>query len=179
MSADSRASGRACVRNALPVSSAMRRASASPRVSSASAMRSSSRPRSVMTERVVTMFLLSTPFQASCSMPTAVARMLSGDLLNACDQLGQGMWTVGHFVGNSYTIADISTWGWIDRASRVLKGEGDPLAPYPNIKRWFEAIKARPAVARARAVGTEHSFKQERDEEALRALFPSNYPVVA
>ena len=33
-----------------------------------------------------------------------------------------------YFVGNTYTIADISTWGWIDRASRVLKGEGDPLA---------------------------------------------------
>lgn len=61
---------------------------------------------------------------------------------------------------------------------RVLKGEGDPLAPYPNIKRWFAAIDARPAVARARTVGTDHAFKQERDEEALRALFPSNYPAV-
>jgi GST-like protein len=81
-------------------------------------------------------------------------------------------------VGNSYTIADISTWGWIDRASRVLKGEVDPLAAYPNIKRWFDAIEARPAVARARSVGTDHAFKQERDEEALRALFPSNYPAV-
>jgi GST-like protein len=38
---------------------------------------------------------------------------------------------------------------------------------------------ARPAVTRARAVGTDHAFKQERDEEALRALFPSNYPAVA
>ena len=82
-------------------------------------------------------------------------------------------------VGDTYTIADMSVWGWIDRASRVLKGEGDPLAPYPNIKRWFAAIDARPAVTRARAVGTDHPFKQERDEEALRALFPSNYPAVA
>ncbi len=43
----------------------------------------------LMTERVVTMFMLGTPFQASYSMPTTVARMLSGDLLNACDQVGQ------------------------------------------------------------------------------------------
>ena len=50
----------------------------------------------LMTERVATMFLLGTPFQASYSMPTAVARMLSGDLLNACDQVGQGKSTVGH-----------------------------------------------------------------------------------
>ena len=84
-----------------------------------------------------------------------------------------------YFIGDFYTIADISTWGWIDRASRILKGEGDPLAPYPNIKRWFEAIEACPVVARARAVDTEHSFKEERDEEALRALFPSNYPATA
>jgi GSH-dependent disulfide-bond oxidoreductase len=65
------------------------------------------------------------------------------------------------------------------RASRVSKGESDPLAAYPNIKRWFETIEARAAVARARAVGTEHAFKQERDEETLRALFPSNYPAAA
>ena len=79
-------------------------------------------------------------------------------------------------VGGTYTIADISAWGWIDRASLVLRGEGDPLSPYPNIKRWFGAIEARPAVARARAVGKDHAFKRERDEEARRALFPSNYP---
>jgi hypothetical protein len=43
-----------------------------------------------LTERVVAMFMLGTPFQASYSMPTAVARMLSGDLRNACDRVGQG-----------------------------------------------------------------------------------------
>ena len=71
----------------------------------------------------------------------------------------------------------MSVWGWIDRASRVLKGEGDRLAPYPNINRWFAAIDARPAVTRARAVGTDHPFKQERDEEALGALFPSSHRI--
>ena len=50
---------------------------------------------------------------------------------------------------------------------------------YPHLKAWFAMIDARPAVARARAVGTDHAFKQERDEQALRALFPSNYPPAA
>jgi GST-like protein len=81
-------------------------------------------------------------------------------------------------VGDSYTIADISGWGWIDRAAVVLGGE-DPLGPYPNLKRWFQAIDARPAVARARAVGTNHAFKQDMDEDARRAMFPTNYPKVA
>ncbi|OZI19977.1 glutathione S-transferase [Bordetella genomosp. 9] len=82
-------------------------------------------------------------------------------------------------VGKEYTIADISAWGWLDRASRVLKGAPEPLAPYPNIARWFAAIDARPAVARARKVGTDFGFKTARDEEAKRALFPSNYPPAA
>jgi GSH-dependent disulfide-bond oxidoreductase len=84
-----------------------------------------------------------------------------------------------YIVGHDYTIVDMSAWGWIDRAPRVLPGGDDPLAPFPNIKRWFRAINARPAVARARAVGKDHVFKTERDEAALRALFPSNYPELA
>ena len=80
-------------------------------------------------------------------------------------------------VGDGYTIADISAWGWIDRAARVLKGAGDPLAAYPNISRWFKSIEARPAVSRARAVGKGHTFKKEVDEETKRALYPSNFPL--
>jgi hypothetical protein len=46
-----------------------------------------------------------------------------------------------------------------------------------DLKRWFAAVDARPAVSRARAVGKDHPFKIEFDEEAQRALFPSNYPL--
>jgi len=82
-------------------------------------------------------------------------------------------------VGNGFTIADISGWGWLDRAPRVLPSDAAPLSPFPNLERWFKAIDARPAVARARAVGKGHAFKKEVDEETRRALFPSNYPKVA
>jgi GSH-dependent disulfide-bond oxidoreductase len=78
-------------------------------------------------------------------------------------------------LGNTYTIVDMSAWGWVDRAPRVLGGT-DPLASYPNIMRWFAGVEARPAAARARAVGGSHAFKKEMDEETRRALFPSNYP---
>ena len=79
-------------------------------------------------------------------------------------------------VGATYTIADISAWGWLDRASRVRKGADDPLAPYPHLKRLFQTVEARPAVPRARAVGQGHDFKKVNDDETKRALFPSNYP---
>jgi GST-like protein len=82
-------------------------------------------------------------------------------------------------VGEGYTIADMSAWGWLDRASRVRKSEADPLAAFPNLKRLFETVDARPAAARARAVGKDYEFKKVNDEETKRALFPSNYaPVV-
>ncbi|AME28490.1 glutathione S-transferase (plasmid) [Burkholderia sp. PAMC 28687] len=80
-----------------------------------------------------------------------------------------------YVVGNEYSIADMSAWGWLDRAPRVLPGEGDPLAAFPNLQRLFDTVDARPAVARARLAGRDHVFKRELDDEARRALFPSNY----
>jgi GST-like protein len=59
----------------------------------------------------------------------------------------------------------------------VLKRERDPLVDYPELKRWFAAMDARPAVSRARAaIFKEHIFKAAFDEEAKHALFPSHYP---
>ncbi|WP_066819103.1 glutathione S-transferase family protein [Sphingomonas mali] len=82
-------------------------------------------------------------------------------------------------VGETYSIADMAAWGWIERARFVLPGADDPLAAYPNIKRWHAEVSARPAVERARRVGSDHAFKREIDEETKRALFPSNYPAQA
>jgi GSH-dependent disulfide-bond oxidoreductase len=79
--------------------------------------------------------------------------------------------------GGVYSIADISAWGWLDRASRVLKGADDPLGPYPHLKRLFQTVDARPAAARARVIGKGFDFKKVSDEETRRALFPSNYPL--
>lgn len=80
-------------------------------------------------------------------------------------------------VGASYTIVDIAAWGWIDRVANVL-GEG-ALEAYPNLKGWFDSINARPAVAEARQIAKGVTFKSERDDAALRALFPSNYAETA
>jgi GST-like protein len=76
-------------------------------------------------------------------------------------------------VTGEYTIVDISTWGWIDRANFVL-GEGR-LKEFASLNRWFAAIDGRPAVQRARAIGGKLNFKREVDEETKRSLFPQNY----
>jgi GST-like protein len=79
-------------------------------------------------------------------------------------------------VGDDYTIADVSAWGWIDKAVVVLGDEG--LTPYPNLKRWFDSVNGRPAVERTRNIAKGVEFKKEFDDEARRAFFPSNYPQV-
>lgn len=78
-----------------------------------------------------------------------------------------------YIVGDEYTIADISVWGWLDKAEVVLGEEG--LDNYPNLKRWFENVNARPAVARARNAAKDIEFKSDFDEQAARALFPQNF----
>ena len=48
------------------------------------------------------------------------------------------------FVADDYSIADIAIWPWISR----FEWQTIDLNQYPNVKRWYLAIAARPAVQR-------------------------------
>jgi len=52
------------------------------------------------------------------------------------------------YLAGEYTIADIATYPWVARHDFH---EVD-LAQFPNVKRWYDAIGARPAVKRGMAV---------------------------
>jgi GST-like protein len=80
-----------------------------------------------------------------------------------------------YIAGGDYTIADIAAWGWVGRAATAFLNDA-PLDHYANVKRWFAAVDARPAAARARDVGHDIPFKTEFDEETAKALFPQNFP---
>ena len=55
----------------------------------------------------------------------------------------------GHeFLADEYSIADIATYPW---AARYEWHKTD-LADFPHVKRWFDAISARPAVQRGMKV---------------------------
>ena len=56
-------------------------------------------------------------------------------------RLAQSPWVAG----DEYTIADIAIFPWM----RGSEKRGVNIDEYPNVKRWFDAIDARPAVKRA------------------------------
>ena len=71
------------------------------------------------------------------------------------------------YVCGEYTIADIACWPWIVPYER----QGQKLEEFPNLQRWFAAVKSRPAVARGMAVGAEHRQAGPMDEKAKQILF--------
>ncbi|MDE7549000.1 glutathione S-transferase C-terminal domain-containing protein [Acetobacter fabarum] len=81
-------------------------------------------------------------------------------------------------VGDRYTIVDISAWGWLDRATRVMKGDDRPLEQWPNLVRFMEMINARPAVEQAHAIMNRHAFKTVMDEDARHAMYPTSFSTV-
>jgi GST-like protein len=55
------------------------------------------------------------------------------------------------FVAGAYSIADIASYPWVASFVRLKQNLDD----FPNLKRWYGAIKARPATARAYARAAE------------------------
>ncbi|OAN50445.1 thiol:disulfide oxidoreductase [Paramagnetospirillum marisnigri] len=71
------------------------------------------------------------------------------------------------FVAGDYSIADMAAYPWIVPWER----QGQILDDTPNLKRWFEAIKARPAVQRAYARAEAVNTQPVVSEEAKKVLF--------
>jgi len=71
------------------------------------------------------------------------------------------------FVAGQYSIADIAAYPWIVPHER----QRQKLEDFPNLKRWFEAIRSRPAVVLAYEKGKAVSSKPVVDEESRKYLF--------
>jgi GST-like protein len=55
------------------------------------------------------------------------------------------------FLAGKYSIADMACVGWVNLWQR----QGQDMEHFPHLKRWLEAVKARPAVARGMKLGVE------------------------
>ncbi len=74
---------------------------------------------------------------------------------------------VPYLAGAEYTVADIATWPWI----RVRWLHEIDIDDYPNVKRWYETIQARPGVSRGCAVLGDEEVIGNPTDEAREALF--------
>ncbi len=81
------------------------------------------------------------------------------------------------YLAGDYSIADIATYPWLVPHSM----QGQDLDEYPNLKRWFEAIRDRPATQRGFAVMADvvermrqqAQQQQPQDKETWNNLFGS------
>ena len=69
--------------------------------------------------------------------------------------------------GDEYSIADIITYPWLRNPQRRNIDFND----FPSVKRWFEAIDARPAVQRGCAVLAENQRQGPMTDAAREVLF--------
>ena len=80
------------------------------------------------------------------------------------------------YLAGDYSIADIATFPWITPHN----WQGQALEDFPNLKRWYDAINARPAVQRGVAVmrdvleemrKRQQQQQQQPDKESWNNLF--------
>jgi GST-like protein len=69
------------------------------------------------------------------------------------------------YLAGAYSIADIAPFPW----TRSHANQGVDLTEYPNVKRWFDAIGARPAVQRGVKVLADRRKRllSDKDKESL------------
>jgi GST-like protein len=71
------------------------------------------------------------------------------------------------FVAGEYSIADMAIFPWLHALERSV-----PLGDVPNVSRWMEQLRARPAVARGLAVLEDRRRQvSELTEETRSILF--------
>lgn len=75
------------------------------------------------------------------------------------------------FIGGEYSIADIAAYPWIV----PYEAQRQKLEDFPHLKRWFEAIRDRPATRRAyekaKSVNPAFGSPAPLTEETRRVLF--------
>jgi GST-like protein len=71
------------------------------------------------------------------------------------------------FLVGEYSVADMASWPWVTPHKRY----GQSLDEFPNVRRWHDTLKARPACQKAVALGEELRRQGPPSEEERRVLF--------
>ncbi len=71
------------------------------------------------------------------------------------------------YLAGAYSIADMAVWPWLRYPDR----HGVNIDDYPNVKRWRDAIAARPAVQRGLKILADKVRTAPMDDKAKEILF--------
>jgi GST-like protein len=71
------------------------------------------------------------------------------------------------FLAGDYSIADIASFPWVMPYRRL----GNDLDKFPNLRRWFDLIKARPAVHAGVDLGKAWNRDEAKNEKARALMF--------
>ena len=86
---------------------------------------------------------------------------------NRCLGVLEGRLTDREYILGEYSVADMICWPWV----LIAKPLGQPLDEFPNVQRWRQAIKERPAVRRAVDLGKEYRRSGPPTSDERRVLF--------
>jgi len=71
------------------------------------------------------------------------------------------------YLAGEYSIADMAVFPWL----RLYERQGQKLEDFPNLKRWFEAIDARPAVKKGVTILADKRRPGPMDDKQREILF--------
>ena len=71
------------------------------------------------------------------------------------------------YIAGDYSIADMAVFPWC----RLHKRQGQTLEDFPNAKRWFDIVAARPAVSKDMEKTEDTADQLEWDEESWSNMF--------
>ena len=100
-------------------------------------------------------------------IPAAISRY-QNETRRLFEVLERGLEGREWLAADQYTIADIANWCWV----RGYKWSGVSIEGLPNLKRWLDAIRARPAVERGIAVPVK--VRNLVEDEAAAEKFAEN-----
>jgi GST-like protein len=78
------------------------------------------------------------------------------------------------FLAGDYSIADIACFPWVLPYRRL----GNNLDKFTHLRRWFDALKVRPAVQRGIDLGKDWPRNEAQNEEARYLLFEQSSKTV-
>lgn len=78
------------------------------------------------------------------------------------------------FLAGDYSIADIASFPWVLPYRRL----GNDLDKFENLRRWFDALKQRPAVRKGVDLGRDWKRDEKQNESARAMMFDQNAETV-